>query len=34
MRVDMTCSGLSPEIVHFREKIDGGKGDWYIKDAR
>ncbi|KAJ7870729.1 glycoside hydrolase [Mycena olivaceomarginata] len=29
-----TASGLSPEIVHFREKIDGGKGDWYIKDAR
>ncbi|KAJ6505770.1 glycoside hydrolase [Mycena vitilis] len=29
-----TASGLAPEIVHFRETIDGGKGDWFIKDAR
>ncbi|KAF7338966.1 Glycoside hydrolase family 47 protein [Mycena venus] len=29
-----TASGLSPEIVHFREKIDSGKGDWFIKDAK
>ncbi|KAF8155035.1 glycoside hydrolase [Mycena galopus ATCC 62051] len=29
-----TASGLSPEIVHFREKVDNGKGDWYIKDAK
>ncbi|KAJ6605389.1 glycoside hydrolase family 47 protein [Mycena vulgaris] len=28
-----TASGLAPEIVHFREKIDKGK-DWFIKGAR
>ncbi|KAJ6568802.1 glycoside hydrolase [Mycena capillaripes] len=28
------CSGLSPEIVHFRETIDSGAGDWFIKDAK
>ncbi|KAJ7218208.1 glycoside hydrolase family 47 protein [Mycena rebaudengoi] len=27
-----TASGLSPEIVHFREKVE--RGDWYIKGAR
>jgi len=29
-----TASGLSPEIVHFGEKIDSGEGDWFIKDAK
>ncbi|KAK7007870.1 alpha-1,2-mannosidase [Favolaschia claudopus] len=29
-----TASGLAPEIVHFREDIDAGVGDWYIKGAR
>ncbi|KAJ7872689.1 glycoside hydrolase [Mycena leptocephala] len=29
-----TASGLSPEIVHFRENIDSADGDWYIKGAR
>jgi len=28
-----TASGLAPEIVYFREKIDRGS-DWFIKDAR
>ncbi|KAJ7088449.1 glycoside hydrolase family 47 protein [Mycena belliarum] len=28
-----TASGLAPEIVHFREKIDKGS-DWFIKDAK
>ncbi|KAJ6505372.1 glycoside hydrolase family 47 protein [Mycena sanguinolenta] len=29
-----TATGLAPEIVHFREGIDSGQGDWYIKDAK
>ncbi|KAJ7016913.1 glycoside hydrolase family 47 protein [Mycena alexandri] len=28
-----TASGLSPEIVHFRESIETGS-DWFIKDAK
>ncbi|KAJ7115339.1 glycoside hydrolase [Mycena epipterygia] len=28
-----TATGLAPEIVHFREKIEPGS-DWYIKGAR